>query len=115
MVVTAGDVYDELRIPHNATATFVGNNLFLPGSMAFIDPDSLGFGHPGDTESAAQKLGLGGYYTIETVKHSYSAGAIETQLTLKFNHFPDGKGGAGLSKTQAQSIKKVQSIIAGGR
>tara|TARA_Y100000114_G_C11761744_1_gene330165 strand:+ start:1264 stop:3501 length:2238 start_codon:yes stop_codon:yes gene_type:complete len=110
LVVTAGDVYDELRIPHNATAKFVGNNLFLPGSMAFIDPSSLGFGHPGDTESAAQRLGIGGYYTVEQVQHDYSNGSIETTLSLKFNHFPDGLGGAGLTKSQAASIKQVQSI-----
>ena len=110
LVVTAGDVYDELRIPHNATANLIGNNMFLPGSMVFVDPSELGFGHPSDSESAAQRLGIGGYYTVEVVKHSYSNGAIETALDLKFNHFPDGLGGAGLTKSQSQSIKKFQSL-----
>ena len=113
LVVRNGDIYDELRIPHDASVSMYGNNMFLPGSVVYIDPSSLGFGSPTMVESAASRLGLGGYYVVESVKTSYSNGALDTSLSLKFNCFPTGKTAADLPKEQRESISKMQNLLGG--
>lgn len=89
LVVGNGDLYDELRIPHNATANMFGNFMFMPGSQVFVDPNTLGFGSVRDMDSAARKLGFGGYYTVESVSTNFSGGKLETTLNLLFNAFPE--------------------------
>ena len=53
LMTNAVSLYDELKFPYSATITMFGNNLFLPGSMLFINPASLGFGDPRNKKSAA--------------------------------------------------------------
>ena len=113
LVVRNGDIYDELRIPHDASVSMVGNNMFLPGSVVYIDPKSLGFGSPLMIESAASRLGLGGYYVVESVKTNYSGGGLETSLSLKFNCFPTGQSAAELPREQRESITKMQDLLGG--
>lgn len=115
LVARAGDIYDELRLPHNATAEMFGNNLFLPSSFVYIDPNSLGFGSIKDKNSAARRLGFGGYYTVESVTTEYSGGSMTTTLNLLFNAFPDTVGQPKLKtqneSNQLNSINKVTGIL----
>jgi hypothetical protein len=119
LVARAGDLYDELRLPHNATAEMFGNNLFLPSSFVYIDPNSLGFGSIKDKNSAARRLGFGGYYTVESVTTQYSAGSMTTSLNLLFNAFPDTVGQPKLKtqneREQLSSIGKVTGILNNNR
>ena len=78
-------LYDELRMPHNATVRMFGNTLFYPGSVLYIDPFSIGFGDPRDEMSAARDLGLGGYYIVTEVNTAFdNNGSFETVLDCAF-------------------------------
>ena len=59
MIVRNGQMYDELRFPHNATVEMYGNNLFMPLSCVYINPETLGSGDPRSSNSAARRLGFG--------------------------------------------------------
>ena len=82
-------LYDELKMPYNANITLVGNNLFLPGSLIYINPASLGMGDPRNKRSAAARIGLGGYYRVITVTTTYSEGKLVTQLTTQHSSWAD--------------------------
>lgn len=82
-------LYDELKMPYNATLKLVGNNLFLPGALIYINPASLGMGDPRNKRSAAARLGLGGYYRVITVSTSYASGQLETTLTTQHSSWAD--------------------------
>ena len=111
LVVGNGDLYDELRIPHNATATMFGNFMFLPGSQVYVDPNTLGFGSVRDKNSAARRLGFGGYYTVESVSTSFAGGKLETSLSLLFNAFPETNSQLSLSSNSLKSINKVTNTM----
>ena len=110
LVVSSGNLYDELRIPHNATANMFGNNMFLPGSYVYVDPNTIGFGSPKDLNSAARRLGFGGYYTVEKVTTEYSGGKLSTTLNLLFNAFPDVESQPETEASQQKSINEVSAI-----
>ena len=111
LVARAGDLYDELRLPHNATAEMFGNSLFLPSSFVYIDPDSLGFGSVKDKNSAARRLGFGGYYTVESVSTTFSGGTLTTTLNLLFNAFPDTVGQPKLkTENEADQLKDISKV-----
>ena len=111
LVVGNGDLYDELRLPHNATATMFGNFMFLPGSQVYVDPNTLGFGSVKDKNSAARRLGFGGYYTVESVSTAFSGGQLETTLNLLFNAFPETDSEPTLSAAALGSIKEVTNMM----
>lgn len=77
-------LYDELRLPYKASITLVGNNLFMPGSQIYINPSNIGFGLPNDPNSAAHRLGIGGYYTVLQVSTSVNNGSATTTLDCSF-------------------------------
>jgi hypothetical protein len=111
LVVGNGDVYDELRLPHNASANMFGNFMFMPGSQVYVDPNTLGFGSVKDKNSAARRLGFGGYYTVENVKTTFTNGELATVLTLLFNAFPETNDEPSLSESQRRSITKMTNIM----
>ena len=89
-MTNAVSLYDELKFPYSATITMFGNNLFLPGSMLFINPASLGFGDPRNKKSAASRIGLGGYYQVISVQTSLdSSNSLTTVLNASFNNWAD--------------------------
>jgi hypothetical protein len=77
-------LYDELKMPYQASISMIGNNLFFPGSQIFINPNNIGFGSPTDTDSPAFKIGLGGYYSVLGVKTTFSNGVLSTDLDCSF-------------------------------
>ena len=88
MVIRNGKAYDELRFAHQASINMVGNNLLYPGTAVYINPESLGFGDPRGAQSAARRLGFGGYYTVGPVETKFSNGELNTSATLYFESFP---------------------------
>ena len=109
LVIKNGRGYDELRLPHQASAEMVGNNLFLPMSSVYINPDTVGFGDPRMAESSSRRLGLGGYYIVGNVTTNYAAGNLTTSLQLHFNGFPDMDGSTNFEEVQKQSIEKLNT------
>lgn len=116
LVVRNGHLFDELRMPHNATVEMVGNNLFMPLNAVYINPDTLGFGDPRAEGSAARRLGFGGYYAVGDVTTTYSSGEMSTSLNLYFNAFPETSSGIPQPRPVAKkSIKESPRSPSGGQ
>jgi len=74
----------QLREVYNANVTMLGNNLYIPGMRIYINPP-YGLGNPSQTNTAANLLGLGGYYDVIKVKSAISRGGqYDTELETIF-------------------------------
>ncbi len=83
------NLYDELKMPYTATIEMFGNGLFLPGSMVYVNPSSIGFGDPRNKRSAAARLGLGGYYQILSVNTSFNGSSMTTTLQTSYTSWAE--------------------------
>ena len=79
-MISSANLYDQLKMPYNVSLQMIGNTAFLPGSLFFIDPSTIGMGNPRDKSSAAFQIGLGGYYQAKSVKISFSGGRLDTSV-----------------------------------
>jgi len=81
-----------LREKYNADLTLYGCPFIHPGMYIYIDPSMIGMGFTDRAGSAAQLLGLGGYYFVNKVTNSISSeGTYETQLETIWNSFGGGR------------------------
>jgi len=84
----------QLSAVYVANIEMFGNTLFYPGMEFFFNP--YGIGGPGfdPTEggSDANKLGIGGYHTITSVKSSISPGKFTTSISAQQYYSGDGSG-----------------------
>ena len=80
LMISSANLYDQLKMPYNVSLQMIGNTAFLPGSLFFIDPSTIGMGNPRDKSSAAFQIGLGGYYQAKSVKISFSGGRLDTSV-----------------------------------
>ena len=87
-----------------------GNTIFLPTMEVYIDPNPLGFGDPRGLNSAARRLGFGGYYSVIKVTTSFSAGVLSTQLQLTFSGYPETKGEPKRTDAAIEATKTVNDI-----
>jgi len=62
--------------PYNADITLIGNNIFKPGMMLYLDPLSLGF--RGSVPRDA--LRIGGYYKVINVSNTIGLSGFETKI-----------------------------------
>jgi hypothetical protein len=83
---TAADGF--LREKYDAEITMVGNSLFHPGQLIYIDPEM-----PGATRGQARKLGFSGYYFVLTSFHLAEDQYYQTTITAVHQGFA-GAGGA---------------------
>jgi len=87
----AGQTSGYRREAYNADVDLVGNCMFVPGSLVFIDPGAFTSGGDSGTEgSAANVLGIGGYYLVVKAENFIEAGKFETKLTCKHQSFGTG-------------------------
>lgn len=74
----------QLSSVYVATLEMFGNTIFYPGMEFFFNPYGLGgsteFGSPTDKQSMANKLGIGGYHTVTSVKSSIAPGKFITTV-----------------------------------
>lgn len=67
-----------------ATVEMFGNTIFYPGMEFFFNPYGLGggttFGRPQDKTSIANKMGIGGYHTILSVRTTLTPGKFSTSV-----------------------------------
>ncbi len=103
-------LYDELKMPYQANITMFGNNLFMPGSQIYINPSNIGFGSPNLQNSAAYRLGLGGYYTVIKVQTSINDGVSETSLQCSFGSHPADNNSVSLKIGGVQSEVKISDL-----
>lgn len=80
LITKSVSLYDQLKMPYNAQVSMFGNTMFMPGSLFFIDPSSVGMGDPREKDSAAYQLGIGGYYQATAVKISFNGSTLETAV-----------------------------------
>jgi len=73
---------------YSAEVTMVGNALFKPGMLLFIDPSALGYQMNvaktigSIALSRASQIGLGGYYMVNKVNNTIESGKFETILEV---------------------------------
>ena len=73
---------------YNAEVTMVGNTVFRPGMLLFINPQAMGYGmgvakkSSSIAESRAAQMGIGGYYLVIKAQNIIESGKYETVLTL---------------------------------
>jgi len=65
------NVFQQLWSIFNVDMEFIGNNLMKVGQMVYLDPTVTGLGSPFTENSVANIMGLGGYYLVQYVSHSY--------------------------------------------
>jgi len=82
---------------YNADIKMIGNGLFYPGMMIYVDPSGLHIGNPTESNSIARNLGLGGYHMVLRVNSSISRGKYETSVTAQWQ-FSGGKSEGGSIK-----------------
>ena len=72
----------QIRDIYNADISMIGNPLFRPGMLVYIDPTLPGYS-PLDPNSKAliRNIGMGGYYMILNVNNSISNSEYKTDLT----------------------------------
>ena len=78
-----------LRTPYNATVSMLGNTVFKPGAIVYVDP-SFTLSIPEikrRTSSVIEEMGLGGFYIITATKNSISTGKFTTELSLRFANY----------------------------
>ena len=65
------NAFQQLWSIFNVSIDFVGNNLMSVGKMIYLDPTITGLGSPFKENSVSNLMGLGGYYLVQSVSHSY--------------------------------------------
>jgi hypothetical protein len=74
----------QLREMYNADVKMIGNNIYIPGMTLFLWPPP-GLGNPAHKGSAANMLGIGGYFNVIKVRSTISrGGAYNTDLECMF-------------------------------
>ena len=113
LMLESVDLYDELRMPYNANITMYGNNLFLPGSVVYVNPASIGFGDPRNRRSAAARLGLGGYYVITSVETSFDGTVLNTTLEAQYHSWADEDSAASTAEMLQNTgiFEKAKRIV----
>jgi len=49
----------------------VGNNLLSVGNTIYLDPTIGGLGSPFKQNTVSNLMGLGGYYMVQSINHTY--------------------------------------------
>ena len=105
----------QLSAVYVATLEMFGNTLFYPGMEFFFNPYGLGggteFGSPTTAGSVANKLGIGGYHTITSVRSSITPGSFKTTVAGQQYYSGDGSGNPNLRGKGAQN-KESESLDA---
>jgi len=75
----------QFRDRYNVNLTMVGNNIYYPGMMLYIQPSaeaaqSVDKNNPETNPSFSQITGIGGYYFVEKVDSTISEDGYETKL-----------------------------------
>lgn len=76
--------FRRLREVYNIKVDMVGNDIYRPGQLLYVNPSTLAFGSENNPESAGHALGLVGYYQIIDVDSYIEPGKFETKITAKW-------------------------------
>tara|TARA_R110000796_G_scaffold32130_2_gene84457 strand:+ start:5493 stop:8495 length:3003 start_codon:yes stop_codon:yes gene_type:complete len=86
-----------LREKYNTSLEMIGNSVFLPGSLLYVNPLPLDLGHSSEKNGFARSLGLGGLYRVvnltSTLSFDSSGESWYTKVNTKWESFGDGNDG----------------------
>ena len=86
-----------LREKYNTSLDMIGNSVFLPGSLLYVNPLPLDLGHSSEKNGFARSLGLGGLYRVvnltSTLSFDSSGESWYTKVNTKWESFGDGNDG----------------------
>ena len=103
----------QLSAVYVANLEMFGNTLFYPGMEFFFNPYGLGgatgFGSPTIRDSVANKLGIGGYHTITSVRSSITPGSFKTTIAGQQYYSGYGSGNPNLRGKNSEN-KGVDSL-----
>ena len=102
----------QLSAVYVANIEMFGNTLFYPGMEIFFNPYGIGGDadfDPREAGSTANKLGIGGYHTITSVKSTISPGKFSTSIAAQQYYSGDGSGNPNIVK-QRNADRKTGSI-----
>lgn len=101
----------QLSAVYVANIEMFGNTLFYPGMEIFFNPYGIGGPtfDPRKGGSIANKLGIGGYHTITSVKSSISPGKFTTSISAQQYYSGDGSGNPNVVKKRS-ALKKATAI-----
>jgi hypothetical protein len=68
---------------YKCSITMIGNPVFKPGMLIFVDPASMGLGNAAKEGSYSFRIGIGGYYLVTKVESVIEDGRFETTLTAE--------------------------------
>lgn len=78
-----------LRTPYNAEVSMVGNTIFKPGSMVYIDP-TFALSIPSlkrETANIIGEIGLGGFYIVYRTNNVIRSGVFNTEISCRFVNY----------------------------
>jgi hypothetical protein len=102
----------QIQRVYDCDITMVGNSLFKPGMMVYVNPTMAGGGNPKAKNSISRKLGIGGYYFILEVENIIEPGVYETMLKTKFLGLGKIPGRNPIeSATAAQAIRTLKVAV----
>jgi len=86
----------QFRDRYNVDLTMVGNNIYYPGMMLYIQPSAeavqtVSITNPEENPSFSQITGIGGYYFVEKVDSTISEEGYETKLSCIWQYAGDEK------------------------
>ncbi|MGB2237456.1 MAG: hypothetical protein ACPH4H_07645, partial [Candidatus Poseidoniaceae archaeon] len=102
----------QLSAVYVANIEMFGNVLFYPGMEFFFNPYGIGGPEFDPTKKAsdANKLGIGGYHTITSVKSSISPGKFTTTIAGQQYYSGDGSGNPNTVKQKNADTGAIGSI-----
>lgn len=78
-----------LRTPYNAEVSMVGNTIFKPGTVVYIDP-TYTLSIPSlkrETANVISEIGLGGFYIVYRTNNVIKSGVFNTEISCRFINY----------------------------
>lgn len=122
LVAASGGDFERLRGVYNASVELVGNVMFKPGQIVYIDAGYMKDGTYGRqagkktaiTKDLANILGISGYYLINRVKTEVADSVMTTSFTANWistGEFPKDSGKVNKSPSSAGSGEKNLDFV----
>lgn len=109
------NAFRRLREVYNANIDMVGNDIYRPGQLLYINPSTLAFGSEKNPNSAGHALGIVGYYQVIDIDNFIESGAFKTKIKAKWVSSGLGRQGATAKEKPSEcpvtEAKQVKNLI----
>jgi hypothetical protein len=100
-------VNENILIPyHDVDVTLVGNTIFWPGMLFYLDPAFAGLGNRQNRRKIAHELNIGGYYRVIKVDGTISRDGFESKIdgTYVFNPLQRERRNVNYDREEARAL-----------